>query len=228
MAKGIFITGTGTDVGKTYIAAALCKLWQGYGHRSAYFKAAMSGGKKQDGTPFAADAFYVKEKAGLTQSLESMCPYVFAEALSPHLAARRAGVAIEENCIIEAFEALFAYDTITIEGAGSALCPLYLENKRPLWFLDLAKAYHVPAVVISSAGLGSIGSLGMTLSYLQTEQIEVRGVIVNGYDKRDFLHQDNVRVFHKTFGIQTIYTVEKGEKLHLSLEALEQLYRELS
>ena len=85
--RDIFITGTGTDVGKTFISALILKAMLSSGIKAAYFKAAMSGNSRDENNNLIpGDALYVKNVSGTEQPLESMCPYVYERAYSPHLA----------------------------------------------------------------------------------------------------------------------------------------------
>lgn len=89
MNKGLFITGTGTDIGKTYVTALLVKKLHDSGYDTAYFKAAVSENRRDDiGRLIPGDAAYVKEISGISQPIDSMCPYVYEAAVSPHLASR--------------------------------------------------------------------------------------------------------------------------------------------
>ena len=92
MAKALFVTGTGTDVGKTYVTALMVKKLAESGENAAYYKAAMSGNRRRsDGSLIPGDAMFVQQTAGLSQPLGEMCPYVYEHAWSPHLAARYEG-----------------------------------------------------------------------------------------------------------------------------------------
>ena len=92
MAKKLFVTGTGTDVGKTYVTGLILKKLHQSGETAAYYKAAMSGNDRgPDGTLYPGDALRVKELSGIPQPVEEMCPYVYEQAVSPHLAARWEG-----------------------------------------------------------------------------------------------------------------------------------------
>ena len=95
MAKGIFITGTGTDVGKTYITALLVKKLQEAGVKAAYYKAAVSGNQRGEQGLLPGDAIYVKQISEISQPLDTMVPYIYEQAVSPHLAARREGNPVE-------------------------------------------------------------------------------------------------------------------------------------
>ena len=92
MAKKLFITGTGTDIGKTYVTGLILKKLQESGRRAAYYKAAMSGNERdEEGHLIPGDALHVKTVSGITQPLKTMCPYVYETAVSPHLASRLEG-----------------------------------------------------------------------------------------------------------------------------------------
>lgn len=89
MGKAIFITGTGTDVGKTYVTGLLVKKIREAGLDGSYYKAALSGAEPDgNGKLVPGDAAWVKETAGIPDPLEDLVTYVYREAVSPHLAAR--------------------------------------------------------------------------------------------------------------------------------------------
>ena len=86
MAKALFVTGTGTDVGKTYVTGLLVKALTEAGEKAAYYKAAMSGNQRDpNGVLLPGDGLQVKTMAGIGQPVETMCPYVYEPPLSPHL-----------------------------------------------------------------------------------------------------------------------------------------------
>ena len=100
MSKAVFITGTGTDMGKTYLSGLIVKKLAQAGKNPAYYKAAMSGNdRRADGSLIPGDALFVKEMSGISQSLDDMCPYVYENAWSPHLASR-----VELEDVIREFE----------------------------------------------------------------------------------------------------------------------------
>ena len=76
MSKALFITGTGTDIGKTYVTGLIVKKLAEEGKSAAYYKAAMSGNdRRADGSLIPGDALFVQKISGITQPLEEMCPY---------------------------------------------------------------------------------------------------------------------------------------------------------
>ena len=116
MAKKIFITGTGTDVGKTYVTGLILKKLRESGRLAGYYKAAMSGNvRRSDGTLVPGDALHVKEVSGIGQPLEQMCPYVYEHAVSPHLASRLEGNPVELDMVEKGFrEVCREYDYVTM------------------------------------------------------------------------------------------------------------------
>ena len=100
MSKGLFITGTGTDLGKTYIAGLIVKKLADAKQSAAYYKAAMSGNdRRADGSLIPGDALFVQKTAGIFQPLEEMCPYVYEHAYSPHLASRIEGHPVQMDVV---------------------------------------------------------------------------------------------------------------------------------
>lgn len=101
MSRCLFITGTGTDVGKTYITGLILRKLHDNGVSAAYYKAAMSGNRRRpDGSLIPGDALYVKEVSGIEQPLAEMCPYVYENAVSPHLASRMEGNPVEMKRVL--------------------------------------------------------------------------------------------------------------------------------
>ena len=151
MHKGLFITGTGADVGKTFVSALLIKALQENGYHVGYYKAAMSGNQRlADGSLQPGDAAYVKQISGISQPLEQMCSYVYEQAVSPHLAARLEGNPVELEVIIKEFaERSQEYDYLTMEGSGGALCPIRFDEKQIL-LTDIIQALQLPCLIAVS------------------------------------------------------------------------------
>ena len=126
MSKAIFLTGTGTDIGKTFIAGLIVKKLAQAGKNPAYYKGAMSGNdRRPDGSLIPGDSLFVRQMSGISQPLGEMCPYVYENAWSPHLASRVEGNPVDLAVVHEGFTKVAEnYDYITMEGSGGILCPL--------------------------------------------------------------------------------------------------------
>ena len=216
MAKGIFITGTGTDVGKTYVTALIVKKLKEAGVKTAYYKAAVSGNIRGEHGLIPGDAAYVRGISGIAQPLEKMGPYVYERAVSPHLAARQEGNPIELPIVIQGYEELdIKYEYITMEGSGGILCPLRCDDKEEIWLEDVVEALQLPCIVIADAGLGTINATLLTVEYLKKKNLEVKGVILNHFHVGAVMDEDNRSMIEKRGGIPVIGCVPDLSLIHI-------------
>lgn len=228
MAKKIFITGTGTDVGKTYVAGLIVKKLCNYGERNAYYKAAMSGNDRDDvGNLIPGDALWVKKISGLDQDLDSMCPYVYEAAVSPHLASRFEGNPVRMGRVKEGFNNLCReYDFITMEGSGGILCPLAFDS-IPLSLEDVVRELELNSLIIADAGLGTINSFVLTVEYMRSKGLRIGGAIFNRFQKGNALHEDNLLMCERLTGVKILACVQEGDvDLEMDVETLKNLYRD--
>lgn len=217
MSQGIFITGTGTDVGKTFVTALLVKYFREQGIKTAYYKAAVSGNIKGEHGLIPGDAAYVKQISGIMQPLDTMVPYIYEEAVSPHLAARKEGNPVELSVVKAGYDKLIKeYDMVVMEGSGGILCPLRCDVEQEVWLEDVILDLNLPCIVVADAGLGTINATVLTIEYLRMKNIEVEGVILNHYDSQDEMHQDNRIMIERRGKVPVIACVEDdAEKICL-------------
>lgn len=227
MGKGIFITGTGTDVGKTYVTALIVKKLREAGKNAGYYKAAISGAEKAaDGTLLPGDALYVNKVAGIGETVERLVSYSYYEAVSPHLAARINDQPIDFHKVRRDYEqALKKYDLLTMEGSGGIICPLRWDEKQHVIIDDLVCQLKLGAIVVADAGLGTINSAVLTLEHLYLRHIPCRGVILNNWHPGDLMEEDNRRMIEELTGVKVIAVVEPGAaELDIDPEYLASLY----
>ncbi len=207
--KSVFITATGTDIGKTYISALLVKKMRDYGLNCGYYKPALSGALKQpDGSLLAGDCEFVVKKAGLNINPADCLSYCFEEAVSPHLAAKRCGKTIDKSVIKSDFEKLSQnYDYMLVEGAGGIVCPFNLQNETIL-LPDIIKLLETDVIVVADGGLGTINSAVLTFEYAKSHGINVLGFILNNFDKNNFMHIDNKKQIERLTGVEVLACVE--------------------
>ncbi len=223
MSRNIFITGTGTDIGKTYISALLVKYLKDIGFRSGYYKAAVSGNKRINGELIAEDALFVKNLAGLTQEANEMVSYIYEEPLSPHLASEREHRFVELNKIKNDYEKICAQnDFVTMEGSGGIICPIRYNNEK-IMLEDIIKMLNLSVIIVSNAKLGSINSAALTVSYLREKRIPIKGIILNCFDPYDFMEQDNRKMIEEITQTKIIAAVEHGQT-NMKFEGIERLY----
>lgn len=226
MAKALFITGTGTDVGKTFVTGLIVKKLKDSGKNAAYYKAAMSGNPRcPDGSLIPGDARYVKEISGITQPLSSMCPYVYETAVSPHLASRLEGNPVRMEVVREGFHKLMAqYDYVTMEGSGGILCPLCFDEGE-LWLEDVIQTLGLSCLIVADAGLGTINSVVLTTEYLRAKHIPVKGILFNHFHPGDVMEEDNLRMCEHRTGLPVLACArEGGTELDMDPKILAGLY----
>ncbi|SDA26780.1 dethiobiotin synthetase [Ruminococcus sp. YE71] len=225
MSKGLFITGTGTDVGKTYITGLLLKKLNESGLSPAYFKAAMSGNERDSrGDLIPGDALHVRNVSGITQPLDTMCPYVYETAVSPHLASRTEGSPVELAAVKDSFARLTEkYEYIIAEGSGGILCPLRYDDEK-IFLEDVIKLLALPCIIVADAGLGMINSVVLTAAYMKSRGISVKGIILNHFHQGDVMEEDNRKMCGELTGIPVIACVgENGADLGISGEYIASL-----
>ena len=157
---GLFIAGTNTEVGKTYVTGLIARDLARAGHRVGVYKPAASGCRRAEGRLVADDAVAVWEAAGRPGRLEEVCPQCFAAPLAPHLAARAEGKQLDEKLLFSGIEVWQKRsDVILVEGAGGLLSPL----GRRLYVADLAARFGFPLIVVVPNKLGMINQTLQTL-----------------------------------------------------------------
>ena len=212
MSKNIFITATGTDIGKTYVSALIVKKMRESGFDCGYFKPVLSGVVEKDGKLVESDCNYVVNTAKIPTSADDCVAYWWKEAVSPHLAAKRAGLEIDINHIKSEFNKKNKeYDYLLIEGAGGITCPLRLENGEKYILKDLIKELQAPIVIVADGGLGTINSTLLTVEYAKANGIKVAGIILNNYNTDSFMQQDNLKQVEYLTGVKVVTTVGKNQ-----------------
>ena len=229
MSKALFVTGTGTDTGKTYITGLIVKKLQEAKKNPAYYKAAMSGNdRRPDGTLIPGDALAVQTMSGIDQSLTSMCPYVYEHAYSPHLASRLEGNPVVMDVVTHGFADVTAvYDYVTVEGSGGILCPICFDEAR-IQLEDVVKELHLSSILIADAGLGTINSVVLTAEYMKTHGLPLKGIIFNHYHPGDVMEDDNIFMCEHMTGLARLAKGQDGDtELDMNIDALCALYDEV-
>ncbi len=172
----IFITGTDTGVGKTFVSAMVVA-----GLRADYWKPV------QCGTDETTDREWVIRSAGIPTSQTHREAYLFKHPLSPHAAARLEGVTIDLEAI--ALPPCTPSRPLVVEGAGGIMVPL---NDRH-YMLDLMKHLGLPILLVASSALGTINHALLSLEQLRRHRLDVLGVVVNG--PRNKSNRDAIREY---------------------------------
>lgn len=176
MGKGLFITGTDTGVGKTFVAGVLATLLRARQLTVGVMKPVETGCPRQDGQLRPQDALYLQEKAGSDDPLHEICPYALEMPAAPWVAAAAADIAIDLGRIAAGFHHLSARHQVTlVEGAGGILVPL----TETADYADLIQQLNIPVLVVSRAALGTINHTLLTVRWAHHLQLPILGVVVN-------------------------------------------------
>ncbi|MDB5389939.1 MAG: dethiobiotin synthase [Planctomycetaceae bacterium] len=174
---GLFVTGTDTGVGKTYITAALIKTWRSWGADIGAYKPAVSGCDFDlSGRASWADVEALYAALDGTISREHICPQCFAAPLAPPVAAEQEGRRVDDALLLSgAAWWQSRANFLLVEGAGGLLAPLSESQSNA----DLAVALNFPLLIIARTGLGTLNHTLLTVEAAQRRGIKIAGIVMN-------------------------------------------------
>jgi dethiobiotin synthetase len=175
---GLFVTGTDTAVGKTYVAAMIVRDLVAAGHRVGVYKPVASGCRRAGDALISDDALMLWEAAGQPGTLEAVCPQRFAAPLAPDLAARAEGRSVDRELLRGGLDYWTnRSEIVVVEGVGGLLSPVTEDD----YVADLAHDCGWPLLVVTPNRLGTIHQTLATLVVAATfrDGLEVAGVILN-------------------------------------------------
>jgi dethiobiotin synthetase len=195
--RGVFVTGTGTEVGKTVVAAVIARELLAKGVRVAVFKPAVTG-LAEEREP---DHALLRRAASSAQPDAEIAPYRYRPPVSPHLAAELAGERIEPGLLLKAAERAAAdADALVCEGVGGLLVPLTLGYL----VRDLALDLGLPLVIAASPGLGTINHTLLTLEAARSLGLEVAAVVFTPWPRQpDPVVASNREAIERLGGVPT-------------------------
>jgi len=186
-ARGIFVTGTDTGVGKTVAAVALLRACVAGGLRAVGMKPIAAGFAPRESVN--GDVIALAAAGNIAAPLADRNPFAFKDAVAPHLAAARAGVTIRLDAIVDAYARLAASaDVVVVEGAGGALVPL--DDRSDM--LDVAHALGLPVLLVVGLRLGCLSHARMSALAIRARGLDLAGWVACRIDPDMTLAEDNV------------------------------------
>jgi len=176
--RGLFIAGTNTEVGKTYVAGLIAKSLVAAGHRVGVYKPVASGCIQEGDRLMAQDALALWRAAGEPGELDNVCPQRFAAPLAPHLSARAEGKAVDAELLRGGLTKWRdRCDIVLVEGAGGLLSPVTDDE----YVADLAYDFGYPLIIVAPNELGVINQTLQTLITAAAfrEGLPVAGIVLN-------------------------------------------------
>jgi len=196
---GLFITGTDTGVGKTYVTALLAKHFLAEGVNVGVMKPIACGPLAEN------DALLLKKKLKLADPLEMINPIRLKKPLAPYPAAKLEKKKIDLNKILTAYKELsIRHDLVLVEGVGGLLVPL----TRNLTVADLIKIMGLPAIIVARAGLGTINHTLLTVEALRQRKVSILGIILNCYKGNDPAEKSNAEMIEELSGLPVIAQIK--------------------
>lgn len=203
--KGLFITATDTEVGKTVITGALAAAFKELGFNVGVIKPVASGGvQSSSGQLIAEDATFLMRAAGLTEnSRKAVNPLCLAPALTPAVAARMSGVSIDISYIENCCQTMLAgCDIGLVEGVGGITAPLW----EDYLVADLMIKLALPVIIVARPNLGAINHAVLTADYARRRGLNVLGFIINGWkdDQAGILETSNIEYIERLSGLPVL------------------------
>ena len=201
--KSYFITGTDTDVGKTYVAAGLVAAIQKNGINVGIMKPFAAGtqekiGYKSKDVQILAEAAHVKDDENLVN------PYFFPIPASPYTVTQNLGIQVDVSIAINCFKKLKTiHDVLFVEGMGGVMTPILDDY----FITNLIKDMNLETIVVCSSRIGTVNHTIMTCKICQNFGIKIRGIIINNLDKQGYPINELKRDLESLTGIPVIGSI---------------------
>lgn len=207
MNQAFFVTGTDTEVGKTFVSVRLLHALKAQGRRVLAMKPVAAGAELTPEGWRNDDVEALRAAASFAVARELMNPYIFAPPISPHIAAREAGVTVALSTLDEHLARLKAQaDVVLVEGAGGWLAPLSDE----LTMADLALHQCLPVVLVVGLRLGCINHALLTVEAIRSRGLPFVGWIANCIDPNMDRRDDNIATLSARIGQPPLAVVPFG------------------
>ena len=206
MEKGVFVTGCDTGVGKTVIAGAIAASMKAHGLDVGVMKPVASGAKEIEGKLISEDAVYLKKIIESTDDDALVNPILLKPPIAPTIAASKAGILIDIDKILKAYEALTnKHDFVVVEGVGGLMVPI----DDNLFVADLARKMDLALVIVTVDYLGAINHTLLTIEYARSRNLRIKGIVINMLKNGD----DLVREIEKYSSVPVLGTIPFKENV---------------
>jgi dethiobiotin synthetase len=186
---GFFVTGTDTDVGKTYIASALVRHFVQQGYKTVGMKPVAAGCESVNGELRHSDVDALVATSNVQAALSDVNPYAFLPAIAPHIAAEQAGVNISLEKIQQAIERLKSQaDVVVVEGAGGFRVPINQQETMA----DLAIKLNLSVILVVGIRLGCINHALLTAGSIKAAGLNLVGWVANRIDPNMPALEENI------------------------------------
>ncbi|HEU4623490.1 MAG TPA: dethiobiotin synthase [Steroidobacteraceae bacterium] len=220
VARGVFIAGTDTEVGKTRVAVAIVRALVAAGMKVAAMKPVAAGAVQTADGPRNADALDLMAAANVETAYRTVNPFCLEEPTSPHISARSAGIRIETAAIEREYAALASRaDLVVVEGAGGWLTPIGDVETMA----DVARALNLPVVLVVALRLGCLNHALLTARAVRAAGLPLAGWVANCLQPQ-FPHvAENIAYLERTLAAPLLESVAFDASAFASVTAMERL-----
>lgn len=206
--KGIFVTGTDTDVGKTVISGGLAAVLKELNIDVGVFKPFLSGISRDES---ASDTVLLRKMSQTVLSTEEITPFEFKEPLAPYVAGLLEGKLVRKEEVLNHWRRIKEkHEFFIVEGAGGISVPL----TEDLLVAQLIKELQLPILVVASPDLGTINHTFLTVQYAKNIGLSITGIVVNGIDDPiNHTQKTNIDMIEKLCGVPVIGATPKLKEL---------------
>lgn len=204
VARGLFVTGTDTGVGKTLIACALLHGFAARGLRVVAMKPVAAGAVRRHGVWHNDDVVQLRAAANVDAPPDVVNPYCFAPAIAPHIAAQESGLKIRMAVIAKNYARLGrSADLVVVEGAGGLLVPL----GGRLSVADIPARLDLPVVLVVGLRLGCLNHALLTVEALRARGLYLAGWIANRIDPAMARAAENLQALRAQIKVPLLGTI---------------------
>ncbi|QPG04750.1 dethiobiotin synthase [Salinimonas marina] len=184
--QSFFITGTDTEVGKTYFTARLMHTLASEGHQVAGYKPVAAGCELINNEPVNEDAQAIYNACTVPATLQQVNPIALMPPIAPHIAATEAGVTLKLSQLVAGYRQLAAYqpDVLLMEGAGGWQLPL----GNNLWMPDVVKHLKLPVIIVVGMRLGCLNHALLTARAITQAGLSIHGWVANQLTPQPMLY----------------------------------------
>lgn len=218
----VFITGTDTDAGKTYVAVALLRGLKALGYKTVAQKPVAAG---INASGFNTDALQLQQHSTEPLSYELVNPCCLTDAVAPHLAAAKAGIVIDSRSLTKELEKLQAIeaDIALVEGAGGWLLPLDDHSTMADWVTE----QQLPVVLVVGMKLGCLNHALLTVREIERSGLKLLGWVANCVDPEMAYQQENISYLQQRLTVPCLgivpYQAEPSVDSDLATAFIQQL-----
>ena len=203
MLKSIFITGTDTDVGKTYITAGLAVTLRKMGVDVGIMKPFAAGTPQRKGFK-SEDVEILANAAQVNDSENLLNPQYFPIPASPYTAWKNLRIKPKINSILSSFNKLSKiHSMMLVEGMGGIMTPIL----KDYFVTDLIKNMKIPAILVTRTKVGTINHTIMTIKMCEKYKIPIKGIIINDFDSDGYKPKELTRDLKNLTGVPVLGTI---------------------